>query len=106
MAHWSHSGTQLAAADIELDASESWTLGITGISLFSVLAHEIGHAVGVAHSDAELGVMNACNSNLQALRAPNIGAVQATSRCRAPATSMAPATRSPTPSSAMPGTTS
>jgi hypothetical protein len=75
IAHWEYSGTQLTEADIELDVDENWTLDSSGISVFSVAAHEIGHAIGLAHSGGP-AIMEAYNHNYQSLRSIDIAAVQ------------------------------
>jgi len=38
------------AGDMHLDAEENWNAGAS-IDLFSVVLHETGHALGLAHSD-------------------------------------------------------
>jgi hypothetical protein len=44
------------AGDLHLDDAEPWQIG-TGIDLFSVTLHELGHALGLGHSDNPSAVM-------------------------------------------------
>jgi len=43
------SNSEPVAGDMHLDADEDWNAGVN-VDLFSVALHEIGHALGLAHS--------------------------------------------------------
>lgn len=49
-----------AAGDIHFDTDELWKLGFggAGFSLFQVLAHELGHAIGLSHTAVPGSLMN------------------------------------------------
>jgi hypothetical protein len=44
------------AGDMHLDADESWNIG-KSVDVFSVVLHELGHALGLGHSDSPSAVM-------------------------------------------------
>lgn len=50
-----------AAGDIHFDIAEDWSLtqAGAGIDIFTVMAHELGHALGLAHTSVAGSLMNA-----------------------------------------------
>lgn len=49
-----------AAGDIHFDTAETWKIGFGGggFDIFQVAAHEIGHAIGLAHTGVAASLMN------------------------------------------------
>lgn len=93
------------AGDLHLDAEEAWTIG-GDPDLFSVALHELGHALGLGHSDNPSAVMYAYYRKAVALSAEDIEAVQALYAARngttptlptAPTTPTTPAVPQPPP---------
>jgi hypothetical protein len=63
------------AGDLHLDADESWQAGID-IDLFSVVLHELGHALGLGHADNPSAVMYPYYRRVTGLAMVDIAAVQ------------------------------
>jgi hypothetical protein len=68
-----------AAGDIHFDISETWKIGFGGggFDIFQVLAHEIGHAIGLSHTGVSNSLMNEFYSEaVHGLQADDIAGAQ------------------------------
>ena len=62
------------AGDMHFDDSESWHIGVN-TDLFSVALHELGHSLGLGHSDDPTAVMYPYYKIVTTLAAPDIAAI-------------------------------
>lgn len=44
--------------DVHFDQEEAWTVGTSGIEIFNVFAHELGHSLGLNHTDVPGSLMD------------------------------------------------
>lgn len=68
-----------ASGDIHFDAGDAWSLdGVGGFNIFIVAAHEIGHALGLKHTDIAGNLLNPFyNAGQDFLGADDIAGIQA-----------------------------
>lgn len=67
-----------AAGDVHMDSAEDWDLPgqSGGIDFFTVLVHEIGHSLGLAHSESAGAIMSAIYTGSNVLQADDIAGIR------------------------------
>ena len=78
LAHAYYPTTPGWAGDVHMDDDENWSVDGSGFDLVTVAAHEIGHALGLAHSGVLDATMYAFHTGLdRTLAADDIAGIQA-----------------------------
>lgn len=88
------------AGDMHFDDSESWHIGVN-TDLFSVALHELGHSLGLGHSDDPTAVMYPYYKMVTTLAAPDAAAILTLYAAQTSATIIPPTTPAPTPALAL-----
>lgn len=89
------------AGDLHLDDDESWKIG-NDIDLYSVVLHELGHALGLGHSDKAGSVMYAYYQRLSTLTDEDTNAARELYASREAAPPATPPATAPPPSDPAP----
>jgi hypothetical protein len=87
------------AGDLHFDDDETWRIG-ADVDLFSVVLHELGHALGLGHSDSPGAVMYPYYRRASTLAAEDILSIQEMYAARSSAAPDPPPSPSPAPSPA------
>ena len=87
------------AGDLHLDEAESWRVG-NDVDLYSVVLHELGHALGLGHSDKPGAVMYAYYNRATSLTEEDIAAIRELYADRTERAPETPAVPAPTPTPA------
>lgn len=74
-----YAGGHTGMGDLHFDVAENWTIGNSGIDIFTVALHEIGHSLGLAHYSVSAAVMapTYAYNAAGALHADDIAGIQA-----------------------------
>ena len=82
------------AGDMHLDDSESWHIGVN-TDVFSVALHELGHTLGLGHSDDPTAVMYPYYRMVTTLAAPDVAAILTLYAAQTSPTTVPPTTPAP-----------